>query len=55
MTWGFVNRVYTRDERTRIYTGGVAEQDPFMTRTVKSHINRTLDNMGFTPTHLPEQ
>lgn len=51
MTWGFVNRVYPRDEleeKTLKYAGRVAEQDPFMTRTVKFHINQTLDNMGFT-------
>ena len=51
MTWGFVNRVYAADEleeKTLKYAGRVAEQDPFMTRTVKFHINQTMDNMGFT-------
>ena len=51
MTWGFVNRVYANEdleEQTLKYADRVAKQDPFMTRTVKFHINQTLDNMGFT-------
>jgi len=51
MIWGFVNRVYPKDvleAQTLKYAGRVAKQDPFMTRTVKFHINQTLDNMGFT-------
>lgn len=51
MEWGFVNRVYPSGEleaQTLRFARRVAEHDALTLRTIKSSINHTLDQMGFT-------
>jgi enoyl-CoA hydratase len=51
LTWGFVNRVYPREDlerETLSYAERVCKQSPFTNRTVKFAINQSLDNMGFS-------
>jgi len=51
MQWGFVNRVYPAadlEKETLAYAERVVETGQFYNRTVKFHVNQTLDMMGFS-------
>lgn len=51
MRWGFVNRVVPGadlEAETLAYAARVAENSPFLNRTIKHAVNQTLDMMGFT-------